>query len=119
AQNDKAPPEVTPPEGRFLNGPVVRFFIMLWVLGITAFYRGAFWRFLFTVLWRFPHRFLQAMDKAAVGHHFLLYTRDVLRGNRAVTTTSMATAASPPPSDTLAAPPGKAQRPAALLRSAG
>jgi radical SAM superfamily enzyme YgiQ (UPF0313 family) len=81
-RNDEARPSFRREDGNYLDWKPIRFLRLLWSLGARAYYRGAFWRFLWQVLRRHPRRLVQAVDKAAVGHHLILYTRAVLRGKR-------------------------------------
>jgi radical SAM superfamily enzyme YgiQ (UPF0313 family) len=54
------------------------------VLGIKADYRRSFWRYFLAVVRRFPHRLVQGLINAVIGHHFILYTREVLTRTRAL-----------------------------------
>ena len=53
------------------------------VIGVKAPYRRSFWRFLGQVLARYPHRLMQALVNAVIGHHFITYTAEVMVRERA------------------------------------
>jgi hypothetical protein len=44
----------------------------LWLMGVVDDDRWAYWRFLFTVLLRYPDKITTAMTQAICGHHFRL-----------------------------------------------
>jgi hypothetical protein len=48
------------------------------VQGITGSYRRAYWRFLRWVLRHHPAKLGRAIAQAAAGHHYIVYTRDVV-----------------------------------------
>lgn len=54
-------------------------------IGIVAPYRLAFWRFLGTVMARYPSRLMQALINAVIGHHFIRYTSEVMVRERQLT----------------------------------
>jgi radical SAM superfamily enzyme YgiQ (UPF0313 family) len=96
AHTAKSRPGPQREDGFYLKNKPFRAVYGLWVMGICASYRGAFWRFLLKVLWRHTWRLAQAADKAAVGHHLMLYTRAVLRGQRQVVPVAIPPARSAP-----------------------
>jgi len=46
--------------------------------GLTGSYRRAYWRFLTWVIRHHPRMLKRALSQAAAGHHYILYTRDVV-----------------------------------------
>jgi radical SAM superfamily enzyme YgiQ (UPF0313 family) len=56
-------------------GTVLR---LLWAQGIVGSYRRAYWNFLVWVLRRHPSKISYAIHQAAAGHHFIIYTQDVV-----------------------------------------
>jgi radical SAM superfamily enzyme YgiQ (UPF0313 family) len=93
AKAPKATPKV---EGSFMDNLPMCVLRATWAMGVKASHRMAFWRFVLRALWRFPRRFLQAMDNAAAGHHMILFTRDVIARNRALPPAAVPPAAAPP-----------------------
>jgi radical SAM superfamily enzyme YgiQ (UPF0313 family) len=51
---------------------------VLWTQGIRAPYRRAFWRFMGWALHHQPAQLARALQLAAVGHHYITYTRDTV-----------------------------------------
>jgi len=62
----------------------MRYFLTsLWVQGVRGKHRGAYWRFLGSVLLTSPRRFARAVSLAIQGEHFFKYTKeDVIPGLR-------------------------------------
>jgi radical SAM superfamily enzyme YgiQ (UPF0313 family) len=50
----------------------------VWRQGVRGSYRGAYWRFLASVLRDAPRKLPLALAQACAGHHFIVYTRETL-----------------------------------------
>ena len=48
------------------------------VLGLKAPYRRSFWKYITTVVQRYPKYFAQALIHAIIGHHFIKYTAEII-----------------------------------------
>ncbi|MBI4871981.1 MAG: B12-binding domain-containing radical SAM protein [Candidatus Riflebacteria bacterium] len=61
---------------------IVMTLVAMVVQGLLSNYRAAWWRFMATVVRRYPSKFVVALLNSIVGHHFIRLTEDILDQER-------------------------------------
>lgn len=55
------------------------------IQGVLSSYKGRYWKFLWTLVTRYPSQYMVGILNSVVGHHFIRYTEEVLEKERTAT----------------------------------